>query len=44
MSNKNAYFQLQSRSDGTYLLLYPVSEQNKLVFREIDEYLRVKQI
>ena len=44
MSNKNAYFQLQSRSDGTYLLLYPGSEQNKLVFREIDEYLRVKQI
>lgn len=44
MANKNAYFQLRMQTDGTYLLLYPGVEQNKLDFKEIDEYLRSKRI
>ncbi len=44
MANKNAYFQLRTQADGTYLLLFPGCEQNKLNFKEIDSYLRVKQI
>lgn len=44
MANRNAYFQLEVRTDGTYLLLYPGAIQNKLDFREIDEYLRAKRI
>ena len=44
MANKNAYFQLKLQMDGTYLLLYPGTEQNRLELKEIDEYLRSKRI
>lgn len=44
MANKNAYFQLSARADGTYLLLYPGAVQNTLDFKEIDGYLRARGI
>lgn len=42
--NKNAYFQLEHRSDGIYLLLYPGEEGSKLNLREIEDYLKKHQI
>lgn len=44
MANRNAYFQLENRTDGIYLLLFPGTEEKKLDYKEIDEYLHAKRI
>lgn len=44
MGNIKSYFQLENRTDGTYLLLYPGEQEKALDFRELDEYLRMKHV
>lgn len=44
MANKAAYFQLDIRMDGTYLILFPGENSRYLNYSEIDEYLRLKRI
>ena len=44
MGNIKSYFQLENRTDGTYLVLCPGEQEKALDFREIDEYLRVKHV
>lgn len=45
MANRNAYFRLNIKEDGAYLLLVPSEGEGKpILFNDIDEYLSFKKI
>ncbi len=44
MANQNAYFQLENRIDGVYLLLRPGTENSLISYSEVDDYLQKAHI